>query len=56
MENQRTKPTTRLGRDINNDKELCKMLMQSIPARLEAVIAMEGTQTRKEDYEMEREE
>ena len=30
--------------------------MQSIPARVEAVIAKEGRQVRKEDYEMDREE
>ena len=46
----------RVWREINSDKELCKRLMQSIPARLEAVIAKEGRQVRKEDYEMDREE
>jgi hypothetical protein len=30
--------------------------MQSIHARLEAVIANEGRQVKKEDYEMDREE
>jgi hypothetical protein len=43
-------------RENNSDKDLCKRLMQSIPARLEAVIAKEGRQVRKEDYEMDREE
>ena len=43
-------------REINSDTELCKRLMQSIPARLEAVIANEGRQGRKDDYEMNREE
>ena len=38
---------TRVWREINSDKELCKRLMQSIPARLEAVIAKEGRQFRK---------
>ena len=39
--------------EINRDKELGNRLMQSIPARLEAVIAKEGRQVRKEDYEMD---
>ena len=51
----------RVWRDINNDKELCKRLMQIIPAMysgaqiliLEAVIAKEGRQVMKEDYKME---
>ena len=47
---------TRVWMEINSDKELCKRLMQSIPARLEAVIAKESRQVRKEDYEMDREE
>ena len=33
--------------------ELCKRLMQIIHARLEGVIAKEGRQVRKEDYDME---
>ena len=38
---------TRVWREINSEQELCKRLMQSIPARLEAVIAKEGRQFRK---------
>jgi hypothetical protein len=38
---------TRVWREINSDKELCKRLMQSIPGRLEAVIAKEGTHSGK---------
>ena len=43
-------------KEVNTDKLLCKKLMQSIPARLQAVIALEGRQVRKEDYEGRREE
>ena len=38
---------TNVWKDIDMDKGLCKRLMQSIPARLEAVIAKEGRQVRK---------
>ena len=47
---------TSVWKEIDMDKGLCKRLMQSIPARLEAVIAKEGRQVRKEDYEGGREE
>jgi hypothetical protein len=40
---------TMVWRKINSDKELWKRLIQSIPARLEAVITMEGRRVRKKD-------
>ena len=43
-------------RDINSDKELGKRLMQSIPARFEAVISKKGRQVRKEVYKMDMED
>ena len=46
----------KVWKEINLDKVLCKKLMKSIPARLEAVISVDGRQVRKEDYEGRREE
>ena len=43
-------------KELITDKLLYKKLMQSIPARMQAVIALEGRQVRKEDYEGRREE
>ena len=47
---------TTVWKEINENKVLCKKLMQSIPARLEAVISVKGRQVRKEDYSRRREE
>ena len=38
-------------REIDQDKELCKRMICSIPKRLNAVIAKDGAQIQKEDYE-----
>ena len=39
----------KVWKEVDMDKLLCKKLMQSIPARLQAVIALEGKQVRKEN-------
>ena len=47
---------TTVWKEINENKVLCKKLIQSIPARLEAVISVKSRQVRKEDYSRRREE
>ena len=37
-------------REIDADKDLCRRMMASIPARLAAVVRKQGSQTTKEDY------
>ena len=41
---------SKVQREIDQDKELCKQLMQSIPKRLQAVIDVGGRQITKVDY------
>lgn len=43
---------TKSWKSINDDKALCKKLIESIPKRLEAVIRKNGEQVRKEDYKL----
>ena len=43
-------------REIDEDKGMCRRLMQSIPARLEAVISVQGRQIWKADYQGARKE
>ena len=42
---------TKVWREIDQDKELCKRLMQSIPKRLQAIIDVGGRQITKIDYD-----
>jgi hypothetical protein len=51
-----TKGSTHLRWLISGLWRASRRLMQSIPARVEAVITKEGRQVRKEDYEMDRDE
>ena len=37
-------------REIDADKDLCRRMMASIPARLAAVVRKQGSQITKEDY------
>ena len=53
---QLKKVITAVWREIDSDKALCRRLIQSIPFRLEAVVAAGGRQVRKEDYHQQREE
>ena len=41
---------TKVWKEIDNDKELCKKLMKSIPDRLQAVINVDGNQISRSDY------
>ena len=41
---------TKVWKEIDNDKELCRKLMKSIPDRLQAVINVDGNQIRRSDY------
>ena len=51
------KVITRVWKEIDQDKELCRSLIRSIPRRLKAVIVLDGSQVSKEDYrDMEPEE
>ena len=42
---------SKVWREMDLDKNLCKNLVSSIPNRLQAVINVEGRQVSKEDYE-----
>lgn len=42
---------TKKWRSLNNDKDLLKRMMASLPNRLEAMIRLKGQQVHKEDYE-----
>ena len=42
---------TKVWREIDQDKELCKRLMQSIPKRLQAIVDVGGRQITKIDYD-----
>ena len=47
--NQLKKVVTKAWKEINNNKTLCRKLMESMPKRFKAVIEKQGDQLRKED-------
>ena len=54
-EEPKTKPQlkkviTKIWRQVNADKELCRRLVSSIPDRLQAVVDVDGDQIRSSDY------